>query len=179
MATSATFSNFPTEHERFLFDLNGYLVLRNVFDEAEIAGMNAEVDGWKKENKVIYRENMKLKNAPTTTTERTQNENGDQTVPSPMSGLTTSAEHSRGDLGGILSAKAFRNVLTHPKLVPYFTALLGRGYRMDHQPFVILQNKDSEGFSLHGGPVGGKDHRYFVYQLKEMKRTFACLLLLR
>jgi hypothetical protein len=38
-------------------------------------------------------------------------------------------------------------------LVPYFHEFLGRGYRMDHLPFLILQEKGSEGFSLHGGTV--------------------------
>ena len=47
----------------------------------------------------------------------------------------------------------FRRVLTHPRLVPYLTAFCGEGYRMDHQPLLIAQERDSEGFSLHGGPV--------------------------
>jgi hypothetical protein len=42
-------------------------------------------------------------------------------------------------------SSTFRAVLTHPKLVPYYTALCGEGYRMDHQPLVIAQGADSEG----------------------------------
>lgn len=41
----------------------------------------------------------------------------------------------------------------HPALVPYLRALCGEGYRLDHQPLVLVQEKDSEGFSLHGGPL--------------------------
>ena len=51
----------------------------------------------------------------------------------------------------------FRKLVAHPSIAPYLNTLCGEGYRMDHQPFVILQNKNSEGFSLHGGPVSGHD----------------------
>ena len=47
--------------------------------------------------------------------------------------------------------------LAHPKLAPYCDALLGPGYRLDHQPMVLQQDAGSEGFSLHGGPLKG-DH---------------------
>ena len=47
----------------------------------------------------------------------------------------------------------FRELLAHPKLAPYVTALCGAGYRLDHQPMVLLQDGGSEGFSLHGGPM--------------------------
>ena len=33
-----------TERERFLFDLNGFLVLRNVFTPEEVAKANAAID---------------------------------------------------------------------------------------------------------------------------------------
>ena len=71
------------------------------------------------------------------------------------SGTYMSADGPRIDLGGLLSweTPAFRRLLTHPKLIPYLIGLLGHGYRMDHQPFVIIQNANSEGFSLHGGPL--------------------------
>merc|ERR1712113_3827 len=29
----------------------------------------------------------------------------------------------------------------------------GKGYRLDHQPITIIQNKGAEGFDLHGGPI--------------------------
>ena len=43
----------------------------------------------------------------------------------------------------------------HRDITPYLISLCGEGYRLDHQPIVILQNKNSEGFSLHGGPLSG------------------------
>lgn len=35
----------------------------------------------------------------------------------------------------------FRKLLAHPKLLPTMHGLLGKGYRMDHLPFLIAQNK--------------------------------------
>lgn len=43
---------------------------------------------------------------------------------------------------------------------PYFHEILGKGYRMDHLPFAILQEKGSEGFSLHGGTVDCRSGEY-------------------
>lgn len=73
-----------------------------------------------------------------------------------------SAAGPRRDLGGLLywpepHSTVFRRVLDHPKLVPYLTAFCGEGYRLDHQPQMIVQDRDSEGFSLHGGPISGDD----------------------
>lgn len=47
----------------------------------------------------------------------------------------------------------FRSVLAHPRLLPYLSSICGPGYRLDHQPLLIAQGRDSEGFALHGGPV--------------------------
>ena len=68
------------------------------------------------------------------------------------------ADNSRTDLGGMLAwegdhGAAFRALLCHPKLSPYLNDFLGEGYRLDHQPLCLLQEKDSEGFHLHGGPT--------------------------
>jgi hypothetical protein len=49
---------------------------------------------------------------------------------------------------------AFRQMLCHPKLLPYYEALCGRGYRLDHSPFVLQQRSGAEGFVLHGGATG-------------------------
>ena len=127
-----------TERERFLFDLNGFLVLRNVFTPEEVAKANAAIDA----NKAALAAREKdLRNA--------------------KEGTPMAAAGPRNDMGGMLwwpeeQSAVFRSVLTHPKLVPYYEALCGEGYRMDHQPLVITQQAHSEGFSLHGGPIKGQ-----------------------
>lgn len=79
-----------------------------------------------------------------------------------MKGTALSAVGSRGDLGGMLGwpspdGDVFRRLLCHKELTPYLHALCGEGYRLDHQPMALLQEKGSEGFSLHGGPLSGHD----------------------
>jgi len=129
-----------TEEERFLFDLNGFLVVRGVFSPQEVAAANAAVD--------VHAAQMQARVAAD--------------LRNAKSGTPMSAAGPRLDLGGMLfwpepHCNFFRDVLAHPKLIPYLTAICGEGYRMDHQPQVIAQDRDSEGFSLHGGPISGDD----------------------
>ena len=127
-------------HERFLFDLNGFLVIRGVLSPSEVAAANAAIDA--------QAENMVRRDAPAL-------RNAQKDSPLDASG-------PRMDMGGMLAwpkphCSPFRRLLAHPKLVPYITALCGKGYRLDHQPLVVAQGKDSEGFCLHGGPISGDD----------------------
>ena len=124
-----------TDHEKFLFDLNGYLVVRGALSADEISELNAAIDAHSHE--AISRDATALKNAK-------------------RAGVF-GAKGSRRDLGGMLNWEedGFRKLLAHPKLAPYCDALLGPGYRLDHQPMVLQQDAGSEGFSLHGGPLKG------------------------
>ena len=50
----------------------------------------------------------------------------------------------RIDMGKVLGwpsphREGFRNLLVHPKLVPYLHAFVGKGYRLDHSPLIIKQ----------------------------------------
>lgn len=126
-------------HDRFLFDLNGYLVIRNVFSPEQVAGMNNAVDD---RVHLCNRRDGALRNA--------------------KAGSGMSAVGPRMDLGGMLGwdgpgSEGFRSVLAHPKLLPYLHGLCGVGYRMDHLPLMVVQDTDSEGFMLHGGPISGSD----------------------
>lgn len=124
------------EQEKFLFDLNGFLVVRNVLTPQEVDELNAAVDAHQASGEHARpREDPALKNA--------------------RPGSAMSAAGSRVDVGGLLGwdTPGFRRLLAHPKIVPYLNDLCGAGYRMDHQPFVISQSSESEGFALHGGPL--------------------------
>jgi len=129
-----------TSYEKFLFDLNGFIVLRNMLTPQEVDAMNAAVDAHK--DGIRERKASALQNTPLAS--------------------KLSAPGNRQDLGGMLGWKGehgniFRGMLTHPKISPYLIELCGEGYRLDHQPLVLLQGKNSEGFSLHGGPLSGHD----------------------
>lgn len=125
-----------SEAERYLFDLNGYIIIRNVLTPEEVAAANAVID--KHQAEMIERKEDALRNAVKGTK---------------MYGNGT----GRKDLGGVLEwgedSKIFKSILAHPRLLPLFHGILGKGYRMDHLPFLIAQDKGAEGFALHGGTV--------------------------
>eukprot|EP00545_Synedropsis_sp_CCMP1620_P011605 CAMPEP_0119005890 /NCGR_PEP_ID=MMETSP1176-20130426/1985_1 /TAXON_ID=265551 /ORGANISM="Synedropsis recta cf, Strain CCMP1620" /LENGTH=358 /DNA_ID=CAMNT_0006957747 /DNA_START=39 /DNA_END=1115 /DNA_ORIENTATION=+ len=127
-----------TADERYLFDLNGYIVVRNVLSDQQVELANAVMT--KRSKDMIERADAPLRNTVQGTA---------------FSGTTGGA---RNDLGGVFEwgehdSSVFKSILAHPKLLPFFHTLLGRGYRMDHMPFAISQEKGSEGFQLHGGTI--------------------------
>lgn len=128
--------------DRYLFDLNGFVVVRGVFTPEEVKAANEAID----KRSLRGRENPALRNT-------------DSKSPLAGDGVTP-----RQDLGGVLTWKedsaVFRRVLDHPKLMPYYHEFLGEGYRMDHLPFVIAQDKGAEGFALHGGTVDCSSGKY-------------------
>jgi Phytanoyl-CoA dioxygenase (PhyH) len=125
-----------TDEQKYLFDLNGFLVVPSVLSPDEVQQANHAID--LHANKFIERQDSDLRNAAPDT---------------PMYGKGP----GRKDLGGVLEwgddSEMFRRILDHPKLVPLFHAILGKGYRMDHLPFVLSQDYGAEGFALHGGTV--------------------------
>eukprot|EP00596_Hydrurales_sp_CCMP1899_P006217 CAMPEP_0119034758 /NCGR_PEP_ID=MMETSP1177-20130426/1772_1 /TAXON_ID=2985 /ORGANISM="Ochromonas sp, Strain CCMP1899" /LENGTH=222 /DNA_ID=CAMNT_0006992441 /DNA_START=167 /DNA_END=832 /DNA_ORIENTATION=- len=149
---SATIS----EKDKYLFDLNGYIVIRNVLTEKEIASANAVID--KKQDLAQERIAAELRNTRKDT---------------PLSG---DGKNGRKDLGAILEwgedSEIFRTMLAHPKVIPYFHEFIGKGYRMDHLPFLVLSETGAEGFSLHGGTVdvsSGEYNSYLAYSCVNRK----------
>jgi len=124
--------------DKYLYDLNGYLVVRGVLTDKELSAANAAIDSHKNDSK---ERTGTLRNTPTGTD----------------IAMAGDGSLGRQDLGGCLEwgsqSAVFRSILTHPQLVPYYEALMGTGYRMDHLPLIILQDKGSEGFALHGGRI--------------------------
>lgn len=125
------------QRAKFLFDLNGYCVVRNVLTTQELdlarATINAHRNSFKERKEDMHR-----------------NTNG-----SKYNSLVGDGRTGRFDLGGILDwadGGIFRDFMCNNKLVPYLHMILGKGYRLDHEPFVIRQIVGSEGFNLHGGP---------------------------
>jgi ectoine hydroxylase-related dioxygenase (phytanoyl-CoA dioxygenase family) len=126
-----------TDAERYLFDLNGYLIVRSVLTSDEVAAANAAID--ERQHCMIERSDDALRNAM----------HG-----SPLYGTGP----GRKDLGQVLEwgtndSRVFASILAHPRLVPVFHGILGPGYRMDHLPFCIIQDEGAEGFQLHGGTI--------------------------
>ena len=125
------------DDERYLFDLNGFLIVRGVLTPEEVDAANRAIDNHADE--MIERSDAALRNAVEGT-------------------KYFGSGPGRMDLGRCLEwgtddSQVFRSILAHPRLVPILRGILGDGYRMDHLPLVLCQNKGSEGFRLHGGTI--------------------------
>ena len=121
------------DEQRYLFDLNGYLVLREVLDADEVAEFNRAIDHHSDDLTEIDRS---------------------------LAGGSKALEGTsrRLGLGGMLSwerpwCAPFRHFLVHPGIAPYLNVILGEGYRLDHGPGLIAMNEGCEGGTLHGGGV--------------------------
>jgi len=124
-----------SEHDKFLFDTNGFVIVRNVYSAEEVARFHAAVDA---HAGAVHERRGHLRLTAAT---------------SPLAGDGTTG---RKDLAGFLGwapphREPFRTVLAHPRLVPYLHDLVGPGYRLDHNPLLIMQDPGAEGFEFHGG----------------------------
>jgi ectoine hydroxylase-related dioxygenase (phytanoyl-CoA dioxygenase family) len=119
-------------YEKYFFDVNGYLVVKDVLTPEEVATCNEALD----------RQADRIK-------ERSEDN-------SLSRGSTALAgQQGRGDIGGMLTwpepdCVPFRNLLAHQRVVPYLIEILGDGFRLDHL-YGIQMRKGTEGHVLHGG----------------------------
>jgi hypothetical protein len=145
-SASLSTQSFPTEMteaERYLFDLNGFIVIRGVLTPEEVREANEVID--RHEHEMVERSDAALRNAVQGT-------------------KLYGSGPGRKDLGRVLEwgaeSKVFKSILAHPRLVPLFHGILGKGYRMDHLPFVLCQDHGAEGFQLHGGTIDCETGEY-------------------
>lgn len=123
------------ERVRFLFDLRGYVIVRNVLSPDELSLANLAISS------NSFHERL-----------------GDVRLAPDGSCFVGDENHGRLDLAGMLGwpsphGDLFRKFLVHPNLIPYLHLLVGSAYRLDHSPLIIAQDQGSEGFSLHGGSI--------------------------
>src|SRR5581483_5905281 len=102
-----------TAEEKFLFDLQGFIVIRNFLTEQEVKALNDAIDANYDRVQVDGNANI-----------------------GESSNLGGSGK--RMTLAGMLTfeephCQPFRDLLAHPKLLPYLNTMLGRGWRLDHQ----------------------------------------------
>ena len=133
--------------EKYLFDLDGYIVVEGVLSAAEVARCNEAID--RHADGIVERSGeLSL--------------SGDSTT---LKGTT-----GCGDLGGLLGwdkpwCEPFREMLAHPRVVPYLNTIVGSGYRLDHNAGLISMRKGAEGHELHGSSGPGFDpHQYYVFK---------------
>ena len=135
------------EDEKYLFDLNGYLVIERVLTPDEVAFCNEAID--------CHADQIRERVGELSLS-------GDSKA---LKGTT-----GRGDLGGMLGwekpwCEPFRKMLAHPRIVPYLNEILGKGFRMDHNPGLITMRKGAEGHVFHGSSGPGFDpHQYYIFK---------------
>ncbi len=102
-----------TAQERYVLDLNGYVVLRGVLDAGQVAYLNEVID--------------------------------DRALPSP-----TSTIQSQRFTGMLMWDKAFRDLLSHPRVLSVMAEMVGDRLRLDHC-YGIVMAPGTDGLGLHGG----------------------------
>ena len=137
--------------QKYLFDLQGFLVVEGVLSKAEVAAANDAID--RHADGIVERVGG---------------------VSLSSDSKTMQGETGRGDLGGLLSwekpwCDPFRAMLAHPQITPYLNQLLGKGWRLDHNAGLISMRKGAEGHLLHGssGPAFDR-HQYYIFKDGQM-----------
>lgn len=120
-----------SEKDQFLFDLQGFIVVRDALSPEHVDRLNAALDAnWDRR--------LEGGSPPNSSPEV---EGGG--LPQGMFNGLFSWEHPWCD--------PFRELIVHPPLVPHLNTLLGRGWRMDMEPHVFHSVKGTRGQVLHGG----------------------------
>jgi len=133
------------DEERYLFDLNGYLVLPGVLGTAELSALHEAVD----RHASAIRERGPAESL--------------SGGAAPLQGA-----RGRGELQGMLSWERpwrdpFVGLLAHARIVPCLFELLGPGFRLDHEPLLLASRPGAEGMLLHGAP--GREFDPTLYYL--------------
>jgi len=120
-----------TSEERYLFDLNGYLVRPRALSPDEVAALCALLD--RHRSRLRDRADSLAGGAPR------------------LRGGHRRAELEALSVGCGPENRPFWRLLVHPAVTPVLTSLLGRGFRLDHSPLFLVMRRDTEGMLLHGG----------------------------
>ena len=129
------------EHEKYFFDVNGYLVVQKILSPDLVAALNEAIDH--NQNRVRLRE-------------------GEQSLSANSPVLK--GDHGRGDIMGILNwpkpwCQPFRDLLSHPPALRYMFDLIGDEFRFGNANGISM-TEGAEGCVLHGGGTLVHKHTY-------------------
>lgn len=124
------------DRERYLFDLNGYLVLKSVLTAAELEALHAEVRGAGIEDAL---RNTKYVHAGF------PKDYFDSDEWTGKDGYRYSSDSFILDWG-----PAIRSLVAHPRLLDYLPALVGPGFRLDHA-YGVFSRGHTRSHALHNG----------------------------
>ena len=144
-----------TEEEKYLFDLKGFLVLRDVVDADTIARANSAIDH-----------------------HFDQIETHERQFEGTSQALTSDVRQKWCDemiAWEKPHCEPFRELMVQPAIKPYLSELLGSGYRMSGPPRLIIMDQGCAGHYMHGGRV---DRQAFAHSYKAKFGHIYCGLLL-
>ena len=131
------------EQEKYLFDLHGYLVVKNALTDAQVKALSDMVDdnappaAPAKNNPIIEKGKKRPGRGGS---DRTRFRNDDDPAWSASSLL---------DWGG-----TFIDLIDIPTIAPYLEELLGVNYRLDHDYMLVANAESNHQLFLHGGGQG-------------------------
>jgi len=140
-----------SEREKYLYDLQGFLVIRNLLSMEEVKALNDALDA----------------NAHKTS-EHGPPGGMDGT---PLEGTQTQYIHYHGMLTWDRPhCQPFRDLLAHRKLIPHLNTMMGRGWKLDHNIDVLTSKTGAEGLPFHGNSTGKfAGSSYYVYDDGRMR----------
>ena len=119
-----------TTDEKYLFDLVGFMIVRNVLSEEHLEVANAAIDASElTQSPEYFGDSVALKGQNSST--RLGSNGNLLELPKPF-------------------CDPFREMLAHPKTIPHLNTILGEGWRLDHGPGLIAMDKGCSGGMLHG-----------------------------
>lgn len=136
-----------TDREKYLFDLQGFLVVKGVLSDDEVARLNEAIDA-----------NMD---------KRREGKGGSK-------GSAALDGGPRGEFKDILEweqpwCQPFRDLLVHKPTIPYLDELLGRGWHSCTKPLIYHSKAGEEGLILHMGNAHFQGGAYYSYQNGRMR----------
>ena len=124
-----------TDKQRYLFDLQGYLVVEDVLTADEVATLNGLID------------------------EQGLAEPGDTTDEQRFGG----GGAGDGGAGFLEWGRPFANLLDHPDIMPIVAMVLGEGFRIDHF-YGIYMREGTRSSHIHGGATPFVQSEYFYFK---------------
>ena len=139
--------NWPkmmNDDEKFFFDLEGYLILRQVLTPEEVARCNEAIDR--------HTDTFTLPDLSLTGESK-----------------TLDASDKQKWMHGMLAwerpwCEPFRELMVHPRIKPYLSTLLDGRYRLDHGPWIIAMDRGESGHYMHGGGYERQDFSQTYHQ---------------
>lgn len=125
--------------EKYLFDLRGFLVVKQVLSRAEIDELNALLDSYDLWRKAESGAEPASVNDPNF--------------------IALGAPHTWDE--------PFRRALAHPRMLPYLQTLVGSKFRYDHG-YALLMRAGSKQLGLHGGATPWDPVQEYRYRDGEM-----------